>query len=219
MAKHKITVKDKEAIRDLIIKNIEKQYPEFDYITYIKEEKEKIETYLNDWVKHCWKQSEEVQKFLNQFELYEFNSYGHHYINTTHDTIDTSNYFCLNVYTIFGLRNKKPLILPEKYENLIISSNDCITFQNIIFKIAKEEYDRISLEIRKKEKEFMKIYSNFKNILFSCKYLEDVGEMIPLPEVVEYIENKLLSQCTLLAPINKESINFVDNYIKTLKNN
>lgn len=223
MAKHKLTVKDKTELRDIIFKNIEKQHPIFDYNAYITEEKKRIEDYLETWRLVCWKQSDEVQKFLNQFELWQKQTYGYRIFDIGHDNVcddfsENRKSFILEVNTVWDMRYKTPLALPELYKDIIINDKDCITFYDIIHKIAKYEADRIELEIQKREKEFMKIYNNFKNILYSCKYLEDVGNMIPLPEITEYIEGRLLKQCTTLAPINKESINFVDNYIKSLKN-
>lgn len=223
MAKHKLTVKDKTELRNIIFKNIEAQHPIFNYNTYITEEKKRIEDYLETWRCVCWKQSDEVQKFLNQFELWQKQTYGDTVIDTSHDNVcdvyeSHRKTFMIEVKTIWSLRNKAPLVLPEIYKDVITSDNRCITFYDVIYKIAKYEANRIGLEIQKREKEFMKIYSNFKNILYSCNYLEDIGTMIPLPEITAYIESRLLKQCTTIAPINKESIDFVDNYIKSLKN-
>lgn len=222
MAKHKLTVKDKMDIRDIIFKSIETQHPIFDYNTYITEEKKRIEDYLETWRCVCWKQTDEVQKFLNQFELWQKQTYGYSVIDVGHDNAcnvhsEHERTFVIEVNSIWDLRNKTPLVLPELYKDMIINDNHCVTFYDIMHKIAKYEADRINLEIQKREREFMDIYSNFKNILYSCKYLEDVGNMIPLPEITKYIEGRLLKQCTTLAPINKESINFVDNYIKSIK--
>lgn len=219
MAKHKLTVKDKTELRDIIFKNIETQHPIFDYEKYIETEKQKIEDYLNCWRLVCWKQTSDIQTFFNTYNLEEEQNFGHRYLNISHDDAIKDKYFDLKVKSIWALRNKTPAVMPNLYKDILINSSvNCVTFYDYIFRIHKYEADRIELEIQKREKEFMKIYSNFKNILYSCKYLEDVGNMIPLPEIIKYIEGRLLKQCTTLAPINKESINFVDNYIKSLKN-
>lgn len=223
MAKHKLTVKDKTEIRDIIFKNIETQHPIFDYEKYFETEKKRVEDYLETWRCVCWKQSDEVQKFLNLFDMWQKSTYGYCLIDLSHDNSSETysnlrKTFEVEVNSIWDMRNKAPLVLPELYKDIIINDSHCVTFYDIIHKIVKYEADRIELEIQKREKEFMKIYSNFKNILYSCKYLEDVGTMIPLPEITKYVEDRLLAQCTTLAPINKESINFVDNYIKSLKN-
>lgn len=223
MTKHKLTIKDKTEIRDIIFKNIETQHPIFDYEKYFETEKKRIEDYLETWRCVCWKQSDEVQKFLNQFNLWKKDTYGYSVIDLGHDNSSESypelrKAFRVEVNSIWDMRNKTPLVLPELYKDIINNDNYCLTYYDIISKIVRYEVDKINLEIQKREKEFMKIYSNFKNILYSCKYLEDIGTMIPLPEITKYIEYRLSAQCTTLAPINKESINFVDNYIKSLKN-
>lgn len=218
MAKHKLTVKDKTELREIIFKSIETQHPIFDYERYIKTEKQKIEDYLNCWRLVCWKQTSDIQTFFNMYDLEEEQCYGHRYLNISHDDATKEIFFGLNVQTVWALRNKAPAVMPDLYKDMLISSTNCVSFYDYMFKIHRYEADRIELEIQKREKEFMKIYSNFKNILYSCKYLEDVGNMIPLPEITKYIEGRLLKQCTTLAPINKESINFVDNYIKSIKN-
>lgn len=218
MAKHKLTIADKTELRDIIFKNIEKQHPIFDYEKYIEEEKQRIEDYLNCWRLVCWKQSDDVQTFFNTYNLEEEQQYGYKNLNIGHDDIKKEKFFCLKVKTIWSLRSKTPAVMPDLYKDVLINSAYCTAFYDYLNKISNYEAERIELEIQKREKEFMKIYNNFKNILYSCKYLEDVGTMIPLPEIIKYIEGRLLKQCTTLAPINKDSINFVDNYIKSLKN-
>lgn len=219
MAKHKLTVKDKEDIRAIIFRNIEKQHPEFNYAKYIKEEKDIITEYVQDWVDNCLELSQEVKNFIKEYNLADKYDYGYCNLINDHDIEGRSSYnnisFSISLQCIRELRYKAPKYLPIKYKKLL---EDKITILDCIYIICKEEGERLNLEIQKREREFMKIYNNFKNILYSCKYLEDVGNMIPLPEITKYIESRLLKQCTTLAPINKESINFVDNYIKSLKN-
>ena len=202
MAKHKLTVKDKMDIRDIIFRNIEKQHPEFNYAKYIEEEKEIIKEYVQDWADNCLNLSQEVKNFIKEYNL-------------AHESNYEQRNFSVTVNGIWELRHKAPKYKPVKYKKLL---EDKVTIQECLSAICREEGERLNLEIQKREREFMEIYRNFKNILYSCKYLEDVGNMIPLPEITKYIEGRLLKQCTTLAPINKESINFVDNYIKSLKN-
>lgn len=219
MAKHKLTVKDKMDIRDIIFRNIETQNPKFNYEKFIEEEKEIIREYVQDWADNCLELSQDVKNFIKEYNLDHESNYGYCNLINDHDIEGRNSYnqinFVINIRSIWELRNKAPKYLPIKYKKLL---EDKITIQDCLFAIAKYEGERLNLEIQKREREFMEIYSNFKNILYSCKYLEDVGNMIPLPEITKYIESRLLKQCTTLAPINKESINFVDNYIKSLKN-
>lgn len=219
MAKHKLTVKDKMDIRDIIFKNIETQNPKFNYEKFIEEEKDIITEYVQDWVDNCLKLSQEVKDFIKEYNLADKNDYGYCVLINDHDIEGRNSYnttsFSISIQCIRELRYKAPKYLPIKYKKLL---EDKITILDCLYAICREEGERLNLEIQKREREFMEIYSNFKNILYSCKYLEDVGNMIPLPEITKYIESRLLKQCTTLAPINKESINFVDNYIKSLKN-
>lgn len=219
MAKHKLTVKDKMDIRDIIFRNIETQNPKFNYANYIKEEMDTITEYVQDWADNCLNFSQEVKDFIKEYNLAHENNYGYCNLINDHDIEGRSLYnqinFSISIRCIWEIRHKAPKYLPIKYKKLL---EDKITIQDCLYAIAREEGERLNLEIQKREREFMEIYSNFKNILYSCKYLEDVGNMIPLPEITKYIEGRLLKQCTTLAPINKESINFVDNYIKSLKN-
>lgn len=219
MAKHKLTVKDKTDIRNIIFKNIEAQYPQFDYNAYIEQEIETLKEYLQDWADNCLELSQDVKNFIKEYYLAHESNYGYASLINDHDI--ESNYpyntkgFSIPISMIWDLRNKAPKYKPIKYKKLL---EDKVTIQECLSAICREEGERINLEIQKREREFMDIYKNFKNILYSCVYLEDVGNMIPLPEITKYIESRLLKQCTTLAPINKESINFVDNYIKSIKN-
>lgn len=219
MAKHKITIKDKEDIRDIIFKNIEEQHPEFNYEKFIEEEKDIITEYVQDWADNCLELSQDVKNFIKEYNLAHTYKYGYCDLINDHDIDCRNTYkhanFDIAIDYIWELRNRAPKYKPIKYKKLL---EDKITIQDCLYAIAKEEGERLNIEIQKREREFMKIYNNFKNILYSCKYLEDICNMIPLPEITKYIEGRLLKQCTTLAPINKESINFVDNYIKSLKN-
>ena len=219
MAKHKLTVKDKMDIRDIIFRNIEEQNPKFNYENYIKEEIDVITEYVQDWADNCLELPQEVKDFIKTYGLGSKNNYGYCSLINDHDIEGRNIYkqksFSIGIHSIWELRNKAPKYKPIKYKKLL---EDKITIQDCLYAIANNEGERLNLEIQKREREFMDIYRNFKNILYSCKYLEDVGNMIPLPEITKYIEGRLLKQCTTLAPINKESINFVDNYIKSLKN-
>ena len=218
MAKHKLTVRDKMDIRDIIFKNIENQNPIFNYENFIEEEKDIITEYVQDWVDNCLELPLDVKNFVKEYNLAQEHTYGYCSLINDHDIEGKNVYnqksFSINIRCVWELRNKAPKYKPIKYIRLL---EDKVTIQECLSTIARNEGERLNLEIQKREREFMKIYSNFKNILYSCKYLEDVGTMIPLPEITKYIEGRLLKQCTTLAPINKESINFVDNYIKTLK--
>jgi hypothetical protein len=218
MAKHKLTVKDKMDIRDIIFRNIETQNPKFNYEKFIEEEKEIITEYVQDWADNCLNLSQEVKNFIKEYNLAHESNYGYCNLICDHDIEGKYNYtqrnFSITVNGIWELRHKAPKYKPVKYKKLL---EDKVTIQECLSAICREEGERLNLEIQKREREFMDIYRNFKNILYSCKYLEDVGNMIPLPEITKYIEGRLLKQCTTLAPINKESINFVDNYIKSLK--
>lgn len=219
MAKHKLTVKDKMDIRDIIFRNIEEQHPEFNYANYIKEETDIITEYVQDWADDCLELSQDVKDFIKEYNLAHESNYGYCNLINDHDIESRYPYnqinFSISIRSIWELRHKAPKYLPIKYKKLL---EDKITIQDCLYAIAKYEGERLNLEIQKREREFMDIYKNFKNILYSCKYLEDVGNMIPLPEITKYIGDRLLKQCTTLAPINMESINFVDNYIKSLKN-
>lgn len=219
MAKHKLTVKDKMDIRDIIFRNIEQQNPKFNYENYIEEERTIITEYLQEWADNCLELPQEVKNFIKEYNLAHENSYGYCNLINDHDIEGKCSYkqknFNISINSIWELRNKAPKYKPIKYKKLL---EDKVTIQECLSVVARHEGERLNLEIQKREREFMEIYTNFKNILYSCKYLEDVGNMIPLPEITKYIEGRLLKQCTTLAPINKESINFVDNYIKSLKN-
>lgn len=218
MPKHKITVKDKEEIRKIIYNTIEEQNPNFNYKKYIKERIEIITEYVQDWVDNCLELSPDVKDFIKKYDLAHSNNYGYGTLICDHDfenrTVYNVSGFCITIKLLWELRNKEPKYKPIKYTKIL---QDKVTIQDCLYAIAKDEAETLNLEIQKREREFMKIYSNFKNILYSVKYLEDLANLIPLPEVVKYVEERLMAQCTTLAPINQESINFVDNYIKTIK--
>lgn len=220
MAKHKMTVTDKNKIRNIIFKTIEQQNTMFDYNKYIDEQIDIITEYVQDWVDNCLEFSPDVKAFIKEYNLGSNNGYGYGTLIADHDFEGRTNYvtrnFCLYIKCLWDLRCKAPKYKPIKYIRILEDKN---TIVDCLYAIAKDEGETINLEIQKREREFMKIYSNFKNILYSVKYLEDLANLIPLPEVVKYVEEKLLAQCTTLAPINQESINFVDNYIKTIKKN
>ena len=218
MAKHKITLTDKNKIRNIIFKTIEQQNPMFDYNKYIDEHINITTEYVQDWVDNCLELSPDVKDFIKTYDLAKSNGYGYGTLIADHDFEGRNGYdqrsFSLYIKTMWDLRYKAPKYKPIKYIKILEDKN---TIVDCIYAIVKDECETINLEIQKREREFMKIYSNFKNILYSVKYLEDLANLIPLPEVVKYVEEKLLAQCTTLAPINQESINFVDNYVKTLK--
>ena len=73
MAKHKITLTDKNKIRNIIFKTIEQQNPIFDYNKYIDEQIDIITEYVQDWADNCLELSPDVKDFIKTYDLAKSN--------------------------------------------------------------------------------------------------------------------------------------------------
>ena len=71
------------------------------------------------------------------------------------------------------------------------------------------------LKYKKLKKQYRNILSKFESIVFGTKYAVDLLEVINIPEVKTYIENKLKSDCTAISCVSKETIDFVKEYLST----
>lgn len=232
MAKNKLNKNDREELSKIIAKIIYKKekldekfkdfykaqnkffehFKEFYYKQFnITDEIKKFGTNYNftdDLSVHCYKTKGSYynNKCFNIFSPYKYsNNYDCYYPNSM--TFETQlifyshlSYLNINVQTENGEKITKPLYqyAEEMYKEYVY--NACCKIEEVSEK-AKEAYD------------------NFNNVLELCNYDTDVLEYIDTIEIQEYFHkrfNKKLS--TELCTLNKDKIDFIKNYLKSVDN-
>lgn len=73
------------------------------------------------------------------------------------------------------------------------------------------------LKYKELKKQYRNILTKFESIVFGTKYAVDLLDVINIPEVKNYIENQLKSECTALSCVSKETIDFVKEYLNNDK--
>lgn len=222
MAKRKLLIKDKEEILKIIAKYLDNKE-----LKNLKEElfkkQTEFEKYINDWYCKEFKITKELLDFANKYNIFSTVYECKVDNNNYRDTKEPLTYFngrgyygddfyCQ--YYNFSFNLKLPYYDKLNYIKL---DNDFSCYENIR-RIYKEFVDNICNKIHEKSKEVYKVYKEIKNIINSSDYVEDFENIIEIQEVTDFINQRFINKkSTALCALNKEKIDFVKNYLTSLK--
>lgn len=223
MAKRKLLIKDKEEILKIIAKFLDNKE-----LKSLKEElfkkQSEFEKYINDWYCKEFKITKELLDFANKYNIfstvYECKIDNNNYRDTKEPLtyFDSRNYcYGDDFYCRYYGFNFK-LNLPY-YDKLcyIKLDNEFSCYENI-GKIYKNQLENIYEKIHEKSKEVYNIYKDIKSIINSSDYVEDFENIIKIQEVTDFINQRFINKkSTALCALNKEKIDFVKNYLTSLK--
>lgn len=215
MAKKILNKTQKQEILDICKKIILENNPELNDREVINKLRNEFAENLQKFVDKKYNYPKEVKDFADKYHLWHDHNFwskcyaksyidGKNLINDdiTVKVIQGALPFNFDIENPFV--DNKSLSDYEKMENLYDVCRQAINqFNSKVIKIKNNL-----------EEQFEEIFKNFKNIIYSLKYVEDVANYFDNKEIQEYCEKLLNSQCTTLSCINNENINFVKNYLQ-----
>lgn len=148
---------------------------------------------------------EDNSKYVQFFQLYcgikTFYTYnmGTDFLSNFDDKKDTKEY---NIIKKVLEDNK------NSYTNLY--NCYCIIYRNLFA-------DDFVLKYKKLKKQYRDIVFKFSAVVNNTKYINDLLDVINIPDVKTYIENYLKIKNTAISCINQETLDFVKNYLSTNK--
>lgn len=104
----------------------------------------------------------------------------------------------------------KKVLEDNKYSYTNLHNCYCIIYRNFYV-------DEFVLKYKELKKQYRDIVSKFSAVVTNTKYINDLLDIINIPDVKTYIENYLKTKNTAINCINHETIDFVKNYLSTNK--
>lgn len=222
MAKRKLLVKDKETILKIIAKYLDKKE-----LKKLKDEvfKKQIEfeKEITDWYCKEFKISKELLDFANKYNILstvydcklDYDCYRDK--DTPHSYFD-SNYYIGDDFYYQYYSYSFSMKLPY-YDKLcyIKMDNEFNCYENIK-KSYFNKIEEVCTQLHKKSKEVYDMYKEIKNVINSSDYVEDFENIIEIQEVTDYINQRFINKkSTALCALNKEKIDFIKNYLTSIK--
>lgn len=69
-----------------------------------------------------------------------------------------------------------------------------------------------------KSKKVIEMFNDIQKIIWNSEFVEDFEKIIDIQEVTDYVNNRFINKkSTALSTINQEKIDFVKNYLTSLK--
>lgn len=220
MTRIKLSKEVKILICDYIAKEL--------YNMHIKDKINKINDIQQEFIKQAEKEylkifnfTDEIINFCKKYNLIDSNSVCFNYNNdypTTDRIIFDSNYDFNDDYISYSsylINFCFPLYYKLSY---IYINNNQETFNSKFFNdYAKYLFPYVK-EISDISKNVKKDYLQFKDVVFSCNYVDEIEKFIPFKSVKEFLDKKYTTKLsTELCTINEEKIDFVKNYLKSKK--
>lgn len=217
MAKKLLNKTHKQEILNICKKIILENNPELNDREVINKLRNEFKEKLQKFVDEKFNYPKEVKDFADKYHLwcdnyFWFKGYGESFIDNKTLTEGPITIKALNGSLCFNFDIENPFVsndtLPtyNKMENLY----DVCQQAN---KQCVENIEKIGNNLKE---QFEEIFKNFKNIVYSLKYVEDVANYFDNKEIQEYCEKLLNSQCTTLSCICNENIDFVKNYLQAV---
>lgn len=232
MAKNKLNKSDKEELSNIIAKIIyKKEKIDKKFEDLYEAQNIFFKNFREFYYKH-FNISNEIEEFGLNYNFNDnlsvccYKSKANYYNNTCFQVFDPyNNDRYSNVYSSDIMRFQPQLIFYShlSYINIDIETENGEIISKPLYQYAEEMYKKYvynaccALEeasIKAKE-----AYDNFNGILELCGYDTDVLEYIDTMEIQEYFHkrfNKKLS--TELCTLNKDKIDFIKNYLKSVDN-
>lgn len=219
MAKRKLLIKDKEEILKIIAKFLDnKELKELKDKLAKKQEKFKEEI-TEEYIK-TFKITKELLDFANKYNIksksyLSFNGYNEGEVFNIFSSTKLYTDDFMRTYYTFDYEIDFPYY--DRLSYVTFGESD-ITTNNYIRDKYKKYIIEICNELHNKSKEIVKIYRDIKNIINSSDYVEDFENIIEIQEVTDFINQRFINKkSTALCAINKEKIDFVKNYLTSLK--
>lgn len=217
MAKKLLNKTQKQEILNICKKIILENNPELNDREIVNKQKEEFVEKLQKFVDEKFNYSKEIKDFADKYKLWSdchfWNKcYAISYLDGKYliedeiriKAIQGILVYCFDIENPFV--NNTDLSLYEKMENLYDVCRTAI-------KKFNEQVEKTSSNLKEQYEE---IFKNFKNVVYSLKYVEDVANYFDNKEIQDYCEKLLNSQCTTLSCISNENINFVKNYLQAV---
>lgn len=239
MKKKILTKVMKQDVMEIIKKYIKTKQPEFDDEKLVKDFLTESQKKMQEFVDRFeYPINEENKNIIKQYEK-KFNLKNTRYLNFNQRLIkfdfDDENVSKITQFLelIIDIKTFYTYSMPNDFLYLFEDKKDTYEYQKIKEVKNKEVYytkdlcncytsiyrdlfvDDFILKYKDLKKQYRNILTKFEAIVLSTKYAVDLLEVINIPEVKTYIENKLKSDCTAISCVSKETIDFVKEYLST----
>lgn len=232
MAKNKLTKNDRDELSKIIAKIIYKKEKIDKRYEDLYEAQNEFFKFFKRFYYGEFHISEEIEKFGLNYNFNDnlsvscYKSKENYYSNTCFQIFNPYNSDrYANVYSSDTMRFQPQLIFYShlSYINIDTETEDGDPISKPLYQYAEEMYKgfvyKACCALEEASKKAKEAYDNFNNILELCAYDTDVLEYIDTMEIQEYFHkrfNKKLS--TELCTLNKDKIDFIKNYLKSVDN-
>lgn len=217
MAKKLLNKTHKQEILNICKKIILENNPELNDREVVNKLRDEFVEKLQKFVDEKFNYPKEVKDFADKYKLWSDcpfwnRCYGKSYLDNGYLVEDEIKIKALTGSLCYNFDIENPFVSNDtlsaydKMENLY---DVC----RIAIKRFNEKVEKISNNLAEQYEE---IFKNFKNVVYSLKYVEDVANYFDNKEIQDYCEKLLNSQCTTLSCINNENIDFVKNYLQAV---
>lgn len=215
MAKVRLTQADKKSLLDIVSRFIKDNTEDYDYDAFIDKRKIQMKKAIQDYLDNAFDMSDDVKKFIEDHNLMSSVSRsGYNFEYFIGEVRYTDTFYFIGKFPDI-LMYVKPDHFPEDYpdENKIHSYR----INDIIYWFLRKYSEEIEKDLQEICKNYNDIYTKFKNIIYSLKYLEDVVQYFDIDAVKTFVNQRLAQSCSTTALISKDDVDFVDNFIKNTK--
>ena len=241
MKKKVLTKAMKKDVMEIIKKYIKTKQPEFNEDKLVKdflaESQKKMQEFVdrfeypnNEEDKNIIKQHEKVFNIRSTWDLYsnsnlikfdfdeEDISKDVQYFNLTNNIKSFYTYSMPSDF-LYLFEDKKDTY---EYQKIKEVQNKDVYYTKSLLNCYNSIYNELFVEdfvlkYKDLKKQYRNILTKFESIVFGTKYAVDLLEVINIPEVKTYIENQLKTDCTAISCVNKETIDFVKEYLNNDK--
>lgn len=227
MTKVKITTKDREGILKIIAEYLYKKELSKD-LKKLNDKKEKFIKDIREWYIAYFNIDKHLLDFAEKYNINETcniscNTYYYGsevnkttnkncYKNFDYEEIDHN---CVNM-TSYPIRFDLPYYNKLSFISVSEDNKVCDFF---IYKKYIEYMYETFINYEKKTEETSNIFKKFKKIVTSCMYYDELQKFINFKELNTFIDKRLNKKLsTELCTINKETVDFVKNYLESIDN-
>lgn len=217
MAKVRLTQSDKKSLLNIIAQFIKDNTENCNYDAFIEERKKQANKNIQDYLDNAFDMSDDVKKFIKDHKLDSIISRsGYSFLYYIGEEEHRDNLYFTGTFPDF-LVYVKPDHYPEEYINEGDNKQYNARISDILYWYLRKYNQQIEKDLQEICKSYNDIYTKFKNIIYSLKYLEDVVQYFDIDAVKTFVNQRLGQSCSTTALISKDDVDFVDNFIKNTK--
>ena len=219
MAKRKLLIKDKEALIDIIAKYLDDKELKELKNKIIEKQDEFNKENLKDYLK-TFNISNDIYNFALKYNIlsYVYNCGFDYHSQDNWKIFDyrqgkNKNY--IDEFCSFNYSFKLPYYDSLSY--VYYGDENTTTSSCIVTKYRKfmKPYCEAVVE---KSKKVIEMFNDIQKIIWNSEFVEDFEKIIDIQEVTDYVNNKFINKkSTALSTINQEKIDFIKNYLTSLK--